>query len=403
MFRRFSKGKSEAERRLAEQIELLHNSPLVDPVWYRQTYADLRDTPIDVARHYLEHGAAEGRNPGPFFDTKFYLKQNPDVAASGMNPLVHYILRGEKEGRDAASEVSAKPLRSAEVVRKYRHVREVHYEVWRAPESLRGKNVCLFVAYAPDGYLPKSTIHYIRSLKHEGLTVIVIVASRNSGRPHADAEIECDGLISRDNIGYDFASWALGLQILPSIWQAKTVLCTNDSIFGPLSQPSFKSLMERIEASRADYIALTQSWQVTHHCQSYFFMLKEKALGHRGVKHFWADLEIVTDKDQAILRYEVPMLEMIRGFGLATEVMFPLGDRDFKQDMNPTLDHWRELIQSGFPFIKVQVLRDDISGVDNSNWTDGIKIDQDIQKAITERLDSASEQSRRIAVARPNK
>src|SRR6202034_3416056 len=108
------------------------------------------------------------------------------------------------------------------------------YEVWRAPESLKGKNVCLFVTYAPDGYVPKSTIHYIQSLKHYGLTVIVIVASRNSGRPHADVEIVCDGLISRDNFGYDFASWALGLQILPSILQANTIIFTNDSIFGPL-------------------------------------------------------------------------------------------------------------------------------------------------------------------------
>ena len=73
----------------------------MDPVWYRRTYFDLRDTPIDVARHYLEHGAAEGRNPHPLFDTNFYLEQeNPDVVAAGANPLVHYITYGAKEGRD---------------------------------------------------------------------------------------------------------------------------------------------------------------------------------------------------------------------------------------------------------------------------------------------------------------
>jgi GT2 family glycosyltransferase len=98
MLRRFSFIKS-AARRLAQEIELLHNSPLVDPVWYRQKYADVRDTPIDVARHYLEHGAGEGRNPSPFFNTTFYLEQNTDVADSGMNPLVHFILHGQKEGR----------------------------------------------------------------------------------------------------------------------------------------------------------------------------------------------------------------------------------------------------------------------------------------------------------------
>jgi glycosyltransferase involved in cell wall biosynthesis len=100
MFRHFfSSKKSDAARRLAEELEILHNSPLVDPVWYRQTYPDLRDAPIDVARHYLEHGAAEGRNPHPLFDTKFYLAQNPDVVESGVNPLLHYIQHGASEGR----------------------------------------------------------------------------------------------------------------------------------------------------------------------------------------------------------------------------------------------------------------------------------------------------------------
>jgi GT2 family glycosyltransferase/glycosyltransferase involved in cell wall biosynthesis len=98
VFARFTSRNSEAVKRLAEEIEVLHNSLLVDPVWYRQTYSDLRDTPIDVARHYLEYGAREGRNPGPLFDTKFYLKHNPDVAATGVNPLVHYLTIGWRSG-----------------------------------------------------------------------------------------------------------------------------------------------------------------------------------------------------------------------------------------------------------------------------------------------------------------
>ena len=99
----FLKSSSRAAKvsanRLIEQIALLHESSLLDPVWYRRTYADLRDTPIDVARHYLEYGASEGRNPSSLFDTSYYLSQYPDVAASGMNPLVHYLLCGAREGR----------------------------------------------------------------------------------------------------------------------------------------------------------------------------------------------------------------------------------------------------------------------------------------------------------------
>jgi glycosyltransferase involved in cell wall biosynthesis len=102
MFRRFflenfkaAKSKSESE-----EVEILRKSPLLDPVWYRQAHHDLRGTPFDVARHYLDHGAREGRNPHPLFDTKFYLEQNPDVASSGINPLTHYILHGARECRD---------------------------------------------------------------------------------------------------------------------------------------------------------------------------------------------------------------------------------------------------------------------------------------------------------------
>ncbi len=85
---------------LAKDIDLLRKTSLLDPVWYRQNYEDLRDSPIDVARHYLEYGAREGRNPGPLFDTKSYLARNPDVAASGINPLIHYLLLGYKQGVD---------------------------------------------------------------------------------------------------------------------------------------------------------------------------------------------------------------------------------------------------------------------------------------------------------------
>jgi GT2 family glycosyltransferase/glycosyltransferase involved in cell wall biosynthesis len=91
---------------LVKEAALLRNSSWFDQTWYRQTYPDLRDAKIDIARHYLEYGAKERRNPHPRFDTKFYLDRYPDVAASNMNPLVHYIKHGAKEGRIAHASVN---------------------------------------------------------------------------------------------------------------------------------------------------------------------------------------------------------------------------------------------------------------------------------------------------------
>jgi SAM-dependent methyltransferase len=76
----------------------LKTSVLFDPA----VYAERVWFAGDAAMHYLLHGANEGLDPGPFFSTNGYLRQNPDVAQSGMNPLAHYELFGRKEGRKPA-------------------------------------------------------------------------------------------------------------------------------------------------------------------------------------------------------------------------------------------------------------------------------------------------------------
>lgn len=55
---------------------------------------------IDPWPHFLHIGWKEGRDPHPLFDVTFYLDMNPDIAASGANPLLHFLKAGWKEGRD---------------------------------------------------------------------------------------------------------------------------------------------------------------------------------------------------------------------------------------------------------------------------------------------------------------
>src|SRR3546814_11595423 len=54
---------------------------------------------VGVAEHYLRIGAQLLYDPSPGFSTRRYLRANPDVAAAGMNPLVHYLRFGRGEGR----------------------------------------------------------------------------------------------------------------------------------------------------------------------------------------------------------------------------------------------------------------------------------------------------------------
>ena len=73
---------------------------LFDPEWYLGENPDLAASQLDPLTHYLEWGAREGRNPNPIFNSAWYLKQNPDVASESLNPLKHYWDFGVLEGRD---------------------------------------------------------------------------------------------------------------------------------------------------------------------------------------------------------------------------------------------------------------------------------------------------------------
>jgi hypothetical protein len=79
--------------------ELILSSGLFDPIFYLYYYRDVAAAGVDPVVHYLGQGAKEDRRPNPFFDGLWYLRKNPDVAQAGLNPLVHYLRHGLREGR----------------------------------------------------------------------------------------------------------------------------------------------------------------------------------------------------------------------------------------------------------------------------------------------------------------
>jgi glycosyltransferase involved in cell wall biosynthesis len=75
--------------------------------WYLATYPDVAESGLNPLVHFIARGAALGRSPGPLFDTRWYLEANPDVAAAGVNPLLHFLRHGAREGRRPNRETEA--------------------------------------------------------------------------------------------------------------------------------------------------------------------------------------------------------------------------------------------------------------------------------------------------------
>jgi GT2 family glycosyltransferase/glycosyltransferase involved in cell wall biosynthesis len=74
-------------------------SDLFDADYYLAQNPDVAAAGVDPLQHYLQLGGFEGRAASASFYTAAYLAKYPDVALSGLNPLIHYLRYGQALGR----------------------------------------------------------------------------------------------------------------------------------------------------------------------------------------------------------------------------------------------------------------------------------------------------------------
>lgn len=104
--------------RVAKQLllHLLKMLRVVDKDFYLSHYPDVAELGIDPIHHFARYGLFEGRSANAMhdrwknalravlarvigFDRGYYLSENEDVAAAGIDPLKHFLRDGMAEGR----------------------------------------------------------------------------------------------------------------------------------------------------------------------------------------------------------------------------------------------------------------------------------------------------------------
>jgi serralysin len=75
-------------------INAADGSTQFDTVYCDRTHLDVFHAGANALAHFNAVGWKEGRDPDAFFSTRFYLAANPDVKASGINPLTQYDQTG---------------------------------------------------------------------------------------------------------------------------------------------------------------------------------------------------------------------------------------------------------------------------------------------------------------------
>lgn len=93
----------------------IKRSGLFDTAYYLMNNPEIRKADIDPLMHFVKYGWREGKNPSKNFDIQQYLKSNPEYLKINMNPLVHFINTGSgigkiTEGKNAKAKLASSHL-----------------------------------------------------------------------------------------------------------------------------------------------------------------------------------------------------------------------------------------------------------------------------------------------------
>ena len=99
--------------------ELAASSGYFDAKYYLRYNVDVASAKADPLAHFLKRGWREGRNPSARFDMQYYVELNRDVFASlpqPENPLLHFLKKGMREGRKAYATVFPREVAIDDVI-----------------------------------------------------------------------------------------------------------------------------------------------------------------------------------------------------------------------------------------------------------------------------------------------
>lgn len=267
---------------------------------------------------------------------------------------------------------------------------------WPETPADLGPRVVLFIHFDGSGKIQPFVHTYLEALHTAGLS-IVFVSNAEKLRPEAIESLKplCRGILVRRNVGYDFAAMREGLSHfgLPRD-TTEMLIIANDSVYGPLHP--IEDMLAKVDFTQADFWAATESWQTRYHLQSFFMIAGPRLLRHPAWHAFWNQVISVPNKHWVITKYEIGITQWMIRAGLRCAAIWPYedlvrnvepalliaGDRSEPKDidpllivrrnqarrirlcyvnntpLNPTSDMWRQLLMSGFPFLKRELLRE---------------------------------------------
>lgn len=249
------------------------------------------------------------------------------------------------------------------------------YKIIECSKKRNYEKLCLFANYDRLSIIHEYVIYHLKKIKELDFEIIMIITSKDLPEKEIDkVKNIVDKIIYRENVGYDFASWKEGLEIVGEYQSYKQILLTNDSIYGPIHD--LKSVFEKMKKKNLDMWGMTDGFEHKYHLQSYFLVFNSRIIQSEFFKHFWNGVKYYPNalKSRIIYQYEIGLsrgalnhnflIGSYIGYYDILEKILEHGTKNethknaFKRPLNPTLHLWKELlIYTKSPYLKVDLIK----------------------------------------------
>jgi len=211
-------------------------------------------------------------------------------------------------------------------------------------------SICFFSSYFTSPEIPGYITYYLSQLKRYFRTVVIYINDHTVDERQLSA-LRSAGIEYRmvKNEGFDFGMWYKAFREF-DVNEYDRIGLVNDSciLFAPPDR-----LFQWIDSSDCDYCGFSGSNAIAYHVQSYFIVIKKKAIGH--VARYFEKTGVLSGVHEVIRRYEVGLSEYLAAAGIKTGAMFSFSD--YRGEFNPVILYCEDLIRQKVPLIKKKILR----------------------------------------------
>lgn len=183
------------------------------------------------------------------------------------------------------------------------------------------KKIAVVIAhYDPDGHVPLDLLNIISALKKRSEEIVFV--STNIKKESALIVKKMCTLIIRENFGYDFWSYKVGIESITNKKSLDSIFVINSSViyFDP------DGLINKFFEDSPDcptLYGLTESYQIEQHVQSFWIeFCSNELINSKAFDVWWSELLPISEQIEVIKKYEIGMSTYFKNLGVNLKALY---------------------------------------------------------------------------------